>query len=153
MRQLPLVILLTLLVVPTFIIGGWLTGSLVMQSLARYDGDPAAGRKLALDPDKGDCVICHQVHPEAAEQQGNVGPQLMEVAERLSEAELFDRIKDPRRFNPETLMPPYGSTKNLHRVADEFRGKPILTDEEIEDIVAWLTTLNSQSPRDEGNHQ
>lgn len=153
MRQLPLVILLTLLVVPTLIIGGWLAGSLVMQSFARYDGNPEAGRKLALHPDKGDCVVCHQVHPGAAEQQGNVGPPLMDVAERMSEADLFARIKDPRRFNRETLMPPYGSTNNLHRVADEFKGKPILTDEEIEDIVAWLTTLSSPAPQDEGNHQ
>lgn len=145
MRQLPLIILLTLLVVPTFIIGGWLAGSLVMQTFARDEGDPEVGRKIALDPEKGDCVICHQVDEEVPEQQGNVGPPLPGVANRLTRTELFERIKDARRVNPETMMPPYGSTKNLYRVAEDVKGEPILSDDEITDVVAWLETLSPDS--------
>lgn len=142
MKQLPLIVLMVLLLVPTLLIGGYLLVYLVMGAFA--EGDPEAGRKIALDPGQGDCVICHQVRTDDPEQQGNIGPPLMGVADRLSDADLFDRIKDSRHLNPETIMPPYGSTQDLHRVADEFKGKPILTDEEINHVVAWLETLEAE---------
>ncbi len=41
----------------------------------------------------------------------------------------------------QTIMPPYYRTDGLARVAPLFRGKPILTAEQIEDVVAFLATL------------
>jgi sulfur-oxidizing protein SoxX len=38
-------------------------------------------------------------------------------------------------------MPPYYRLQGLERVAPAFRGKPILTAEQIEDVVAFLATL------------
>ena len=38
-------------------------------------------------------------------------------------------------------MPPYYRVDDLVRVAPGFRGKPILTAEQIEDVVAYLMTL------------
>ena len=38
-------------------------------------------------------------------------------------------------------MPPYGRVEGLHAVAPQFRGKPLLTDQELEDAVAFLSTL------------
>jgi sulfur-oxidizing protein SoxX len=59
----------------------------------------------------------------------------------LSEGEIRARIVDPGRVNPDTLMPAYYKTDGLNRVAAAFRGKTILTAEQIEDIVAYLSTL------------
>ena len=38
-------------------------------------------------------------------------------------------------------MPSYSKTEGLARVAPAFRGKPVLTPEQIEDVVAFLATL------------
>ena len=44
-------------------------------------------------------------------------------------------------------MPPYYRTDGLARVGAAFRGKPILTAEQIEDVVAYLATLQGLEPR------
>jgi sulfur-oxidizing protein SoxX len=38
-------------------------------------------------------------------------------------------------------MPPYYRVDRLTRVAPAFLGKPVLSAEQIEDVVAYLTTL------------
>jgi sulfur-oxidizing protein SoxX len=38
-------------------------------------------------------------------------------------------------------MPPYYRVEDLWRVAPALRGKPVLTAEQIEDVVAYLETL------------
>jgi len=38
-------------------------------------------------------------------------------------------------------MPSYYRLDGLTRVAPNFRGKPVLTAEQIEDVVAYLKTL------------
>jgi sulfur-oxidizing protein SoxX len=40
-------------------------------------------------------------------------------------------------------MPAYHRTEGLTRVAPALRGKPILNAEQIEDVVAFLTTLKN----------
>lgn len=125
----------------------WLLSILLLLpgACAFAGGDPATGRAIALDPDRGDCIICHQLLPGSPEQQGNVGPALLDVGSRLTREEITIRVTDARQVNPETMMPPYGSTKNLHRVAKQFESKPILDPGEIEDVVAWLMTLRGAS--------
>jgi L-cysteine S-thiosulfotransferase len=51
------------------------------------------------------------------------------------------RLVDASRFNPPTIMPSYYRVDGLDRVASNWRGKPILSAEQIEDIVAFLATL------------
>ena len=53
-------------------------------------------------------------------------------------------IVDASRFNPDTIMPPYYRIEGLTRVAPAFQGKPILTAEQIEDVVAYLATLRDE---------
>ena len=48
---------------------------------------------------------------------------------------------DPKVINPMTMMPAYFKTEGLYRVAPEYAGKPILSAQEIEDVVAFLLTL------------
>jgi len=46
-----------------------------------------------------------------------------------------------RRVNPNTIMPPYYRNEGLIRVAPAYAGKPILSAEQIEDVVAFLARL------------
>jgi sulfur-oxidizing protein SoxX len=60
---------------------------------------------------------------------------------RWSEGELRLRLVDAARVNPTTIMPSYYRVDGLQRVAANYRGKPVLTAEQIEDVVAFLMTL------------
>ena len=70
-----------------------------------------------------------------------MAPDLRGAGSRWSEGQLRLRIVDPSKFNPNTIMPPYYRIEGLDRVASNFAGKPVLTAEQIEDVVAYLATL------------
>jgi sulfur-oxidizing protein SoxX len=72
---------------------------------------------------------------------GNVGPPLDSVGNRFTAGELRLRLVDPKAINPETVMPAYYKVEGLHRVLDRYRDKPILTAQQVEDVVAYLLTL------------
>lgn len=114
----------------------------IEKSLTGKPGDPAQGRRWAITGGQGNCVICHKLPiPEVAFRIGNVGPDLTEVASRLSPAEIRMRIVNPKLLNEETIMPSYYRVSGLHRVEKRFEGKPMLTAEQVEDLVAYLSTL------------
>ncbi|VDC19839.1 sulfur oxidation c-type cytochrome SoxX [Pseudogemmobacter humi] len=100
----------------------------------------SSGAELIRDSAKGNCSICHVIPgiglPEEA--QGDIGPSLAGVGGRLTEAELRARIIDARKFNPQTVMPPYGTNEGMTDVNPRYRGKPILTEGEIHAIAGWL---------------
>jgi sulfur-oxidizing protein SoxX len=85
-------------------------------------------------------LLCHAI-PGADRPAGNLGPSLAGVGSRFSAEELRLRLIDASRFNPKSVMPPYGRVEGLHAVAPQYRGKPLLTDQEIEDAVAFMLTL------------
>lgn len=108
--------------------------------LAGLQGDPANGRAVLASRD-GNCLLCHAV-PETGERfMGNLAPPLSGVGARLSSGQLRLRIIDQSRLNPDTIMPSYYRVEGLHRVAESFRDKPVLTAQQIEDLVAYLGTL------------
>ena len=112
------------------------------KSLTGKPGDPAQGRKWAVTGGQGNCVICHKMPiPEVAFRIGNVGPDLTEVGSRLTPAEIRMRIVNPKLLNEETIMPAYYKVSGFHRVEKRFEGKPMLTAEQVEDLVAYLSTL------------
>ena len=51
------------------------------------------------------------------------------------------RLVDASRLNAATIMPSYYRVDGLDRVGTLWRGKPILSAEQIEDIVAYLVSL------------
>lgn len=104
-------------------------------------GDPDRGRAIAADPDRGNCSICHLLPGAEPRQHGDLAPPLAGAGSRNTAGELRMRIVDGTRINPATLMPPYHRLEGLARVAAPFRGAPILTAQEVEDVVAWLLTL------------
>lgn len=102
-------------------------------------GDAARGRALVLDREQSACVLCHTV--PGAQAGGDIGPPLAGVGARLSAAQLRLRLVDSTKVNPDTPMPAYHRIEGLAQVAAAYRGKPILTAEQIEDVVAYLATL------------
>lgn len=100
---------------------------------APITGDPAIGAKLVADRSRGgSCLACHVMGQAGnADLPGNVGPDLSEVGNAGREDEwLFNYVYDPRVFNPDTVMPPWGS-------------HGLFNDEEIGHIVAFLKTLKA----------
>jgi L-cysteine S-thiosulfotransferase len=104
--------------------------------------DAQRGRKLLLNRQETGCVLCHVV--SGLQDGGDIGPSLVGVGQRMSPEALRQRIADPRLLNPQTIMPAYFSSKGLHNVAKAFRGKTILTEQGLEDIMAYLLQPPSQ---------
>ena len=93
-----------------------------------------ANRQLGL------CLLCHSGPFPEERFQGNLAPDLRNAA-RLTEGEIRQRIVDPTKVNPQSIMPAYYKSEGLARVAPAYRGKTVLTAEQIEDVVAYLLTL------------
>jgi sulfur-oxidizing protein SoxX len=72
---------------------------------------------------------------------GDLGPALAGVGSRLSAGQIRLRIVDAMRLNPDTIMPSYYRVDGLNQVAEAWRGKPVLTAQQIEDAIAYLQTL------------
>lgn len=99
------------------------------------------GRAIVANRQLGLCLLCHSGPIPEERFQGDLAPDLRGAGSRWSEGELRLRLVDPARVNPATIMPSYHRTEGLARVAPSLRGKPLLTPEQIEDVVAYLTTL------------
>jgi sulfur-oxidizing protein SoxX len=118
-----------------------IVGDAIPASLTGHKGDPARGRAIVLNRQVGLCLLCHSGPFPEERFQGNMAPDLKGAGARWSEGELRLRMVDARKLNPQTIMPPYYVVESMNRVAPAFRGKPILTAEQIEDVVAFLATL------------
>jgi sulfur-oxidizing protein SoxX len=51
-------------------------------------------------------------------------------------------VVNSKQVFPETLMPAFYRVDGLNRVTDDFAGKTILTPQEVEDVVAYLKSLD-----------
>jgi len=104
-------------------------------------GNAEKGRAIVASRQVGLCLLCHSGPFPEERFQGNLAPDLRGVGARMSEDQLRQRLVDPARFNPKTIMPAYSKTDGLSRVAPSLRGKTLLTTEQIEDVVFYLMTL------------
>ncbi|MGE0682063.1 MAG: sulfur oxidation c-type cytochrome SoxX [Candidatus Binatia bacterium] len=118
-----------------------IVGDSIPTPLTVQSGDAEHGRRIVRDRERGDCVVCHAMPLPDRQFHGTVGPPLDGIGSRYSVGELRLRLVDPKRINPQTVMPAYYKIEGLHQVAENYRGKPILTAQEIEDVVAYLLTL------------
>jgi sulfur-oxidizing protein SoxX len=89
----------------------------------------------------GLCLLCHSGPFPEERFQGNLAPDLKGAGARWTEGQLRLRLVDSSRINAASIMPAYHRTEGLTRVAPAYRGKPILSAEQIEDVVAFLMTL------------
>ena len=116
-------------------------GDAIPAPLTGAKGDPARGRAIVANRQAGLCLLCHTGPFPEEKFQGTLAPDLAGAGTRWSEGELRLRIVDAGRLNPATIMPPYYRVQGLTRVAPAFAGKPLLSAEQIEDVVAYLATL------------
>ncbi len=110
-------------------------------SLTGNKGDAARGRAIVVSRQKGLCLLCHSGPFPEERLQGNLALDLKGAGARWSVGQLRLRLVDSRKLDAETIMPSYYSLDDLNRVAVAYRGKPILSAGEIEDVVAFLATL------------
>ena len=119
-------------------------GDGIAASLTGRAGDPTRGAQLIQQRQKSLCVLCHAGPFPDPHLQGTIAPDLIGVGARLSAAQLRLRIVDMKRLNPRSIMPTYyaqAPDSAEARVGTQWRGKPILDAAEIEDLVAYLRTL------------
>ncbi|MCR8726204.1 sulfur oxidation c-type cytochrome SoxX [Frigidibacter sp. ROC022] len=121
----------------------------IAESLTGAPGDAAAGAKVMTNRGQGNCVACHVISamPDVPF-QGNIGPTLDGAADRWTEAELRGIVADAKHTFEGSMMPSFYKTGPYIRQGDGYTGKgfegtlpPILTAEQVEDVVAYLVTL------------
>lgn len=120
-----------------------IVGDAIPRPLGGIIGDTARGEALVRDRERGNCLICHRGADPSEPFQGTIGPPLAGVGARLDAGQIRLRLVDASRVNPQTVMPPYFRTEDLHDVAPAYRGKPALTAQEIEDVVSYLASLKT----------
>jgi sulfur-oxidizing protein SoxX len=116
-------------------------GDAIPDSLTGTSGNPERGRAIVINRQVGLCLLCHTGPFPEERFQGTLAPDLKGAGSRASEGQLRLRIVDASRLKPDTIMPPYYRIDGLTRVAPAFQGKPVLTAEQIEDVVTFLMTL------------
>jgi sulfur-oxidizing protein SoxX len=89
----------------------------------------------------GLCLLCHSGPFPEERFQGNLAPDLIASVGQSTPAQLRARLVDPGRLIPASIMPAYYRTTGLSRVAPKFVDQRILTGQEIEDVVAFLVSL------------
>jgi len=120
----------------------------VSTSLSGTAGDPEAGAVI-MNKGAGNCIACHQVSALSnLPFHGEIGPPLDGVGDRWSEAELRGIVANAKMMFPDTMMPSFYKTEGYIRPGNGFTGKaaegaldPLLTAQQIEDVVAYLLTL------------
>ena len=123
----------------------------VAVSLSGQPGDPAAGAEI-MNKGAGNCIACHQVSAlEHLPFHGEVGPPLDGVADRWSEAEIRGIVANAKFMFEGTVMPSFYKTEGFIRLGDAYTGdahegevEPLLSAQQIEDVVAYLMTLKEE---------
>lgn len=114
--------------------------------LTATPGDAARGRAIVASRQQGLCLLCHQA-PIAEERfQGDVAGNLAGAGSRWTAGQLRQRIVDSRPLNPDSVMPAFHRSTGLQRVAPAWAGQPLLSAQQVEDVVAWLQTLKDPPP-------
>jgi len=121
----------------------------IEQSLSGQPGDPVAGAVVMTTAALGNCVACHVIEkmPDV-EFPGNIGPPLDGAADRWSEAELRGIVANMKMTFDGSFMPAFYKSSGFIRPGNAYSGKaaqeplpPILTAQQVEDVVAYLLTL------------
>ncbi|MFV1876796.1 sulfur oxidation c-type cytochrome SoxX [Nioella sp.] len=114
----------------------------VEASLTGVPGDAAAGREVFINRRLGNCLACHE-NSDMDDQpfHGEVGPVLDGVGDRWSEADLRGIIVNSKNVFPDTIMPAFYVSEGFINIREDLAGQSILTAQQVEDVVAYLMTL------------
>ncbi len=122
----------------------------INKSLTGKAGDMAAGEKTMINKKKGNCLACHvltkwkvkaEKTPKSYADMGLLAPPLDGAADRYTEGELRMLVVNAKQAFPDTIMPGFYRTSDLHRVAGKFKGKTVISAQDVENILAVLLTL------------
>lgn len=122
----------------------------VSTSLTGVPGNVEAGQKVMTTRGQGNCIACHAVTAlEGVPFHGEVGPTLDGAGERWTEAELRGIVANSKMTFEESMMPSFYKVDGYIRPGNAFTGKaaktaelpPLLTAQQVEDVVAYLLTL------------
>ncbi len=119
-------------------------GVSISEPLDGATGDAERGKALFLTSDRARCAGCHTVDGVTSDQDGKAagaGPALDGVGLRLSQGALRLWIVNPAARVADSAMPAFYSRTAGLRPGAEPREAPILTAQEIEDLVRFLDTL------------
>jgi L-cysteine S-thiosulfotransferase len=128
-------------------------------SLTTQAGDAARGEDMVAARKKGNCFACHEIaalmhkipnNPKKYADMGKIGPRLDGVAARYTKGELRMLLVDSKQAFPETIMPAFFRKEKLNRVMGKFKEKTILNPQDVEDILAFLVTLNVEQTAGKG---
>jgi L-cysteine S-thiosulfotransferase len=117
------------------------TGDGIAAPLATQPGDATRGRAIVANRQVGLCLLCHSGPFPEERFQGNLAPPLDGAGARLTAAQLRLRIADSQQVNATSIMPAYHRTAGLQRVGKQWEGQPVLTAQQVDDVVAFLETL------------
>ena len=120
-----------------------IVGDGIIRPLSETSASAELGRQIFVSRNGGHCVLCHQVNGLDAPFQGNLGPALSGIGDRLSVEQIRLRIADASILNPQTIMPPYYRSEGLHQVDQKYQGKTALSGTQVEHLVAYLAQLGS----------
>lgn len=123
----------------------------VNASLTGMAGDPANGAKY-MNKGAGNCIACHAVSALSdLGFHGEIGPTLDGAADRWTEAELRGIVADAKMMFEGSMMPSFYKTSGFIRPGNAYTGKagteplePLLSAQQIEDIVSFLMTLKEE---------
>lgn len=118
-------------------------GDSIPVPLTERAGDADRGQRIVADRQIGLCLLCHSGPFADARSQGNLATDLGGAGSRWSEGQLRLRLVDPQRIDPRSIMPAYHRVEGLTRVGSAWQGKPVLTAQQIEDVVVFLRTLRA----------
>lgn len=121
----------------------------VEASLSGAPGNPEEGVKVMTTNALGNCVACHQIAALPDVQfPGDIAPPLDGVADRYSEPQLRGIVANAKMTFEGSFMPAFYKTEGFIRPGNAYTGKaaegdlaPVLTAQQIEDVVAYLLTL------------
>ncbi|MCX2864496.1 sulfur oxidation c-type cytochrome SoxX [Paucibacter sp. PLA-PC-4] len=117
------------------------TADVIPEPLQGLQGDAQRGRAIVASRQTGLCLLCHNAPIPEERFQGTLAPSLAGAGARLSIGQLRLRIVDSQRVNPDSIMPAYHRLDGLNQVGRDWRGKPVLDAQQVEDVVAYLHTL------------
>ncbi len=109
--------------------------------LTEVAGDALRGRAIVVNRQQGLCLLCHSGPFPEEPVPATLSTDLTGAGTRWSEAQLRLRVADARWLNPESLMPPFHRLPTAQRVPSALQKQPLLTAQEVEDVVAFLRSL------------
>lgn len=123
----------------------------IAASLSGNPGNPEEGA-IIMNKGAGNCIACHAVSALSdIPFHGEVGPTLDGAADRWTEAQLRGIVANAKLTFEGSIMPSFYKTSGFVRLGNAYSGKahegdvaPLLTAQQVEDVVAFLMTLKEE---------